>query len=84
MTIISAAMTRGIHPQSVSMNTIRNEPHPLSTTARGGNSIAIIALKSDMSVLDYSSLQTYIKKRILQQYAKQKRLPRVEQTLYSG
>ena len=29
-------MTPGTHPQSVSMNTIRKEPHPLSTTAKGG------------------------------------------------
>lgn len=29
-------MTPGTHPQRVSMNTIRKEPHPLSTTAKGG------------------------------------------------
>ena len=29
-------MTPGTHPQNVSMNTIKKEPHPLSTTAKGG------------------------------------------------
>lgn len=29
-------MTPGTHPQNVSMNTIRKEPHPLSKTAKGG------------------------------------------------
>ena len=29
-------MTPGTHPKSVSMNTIRKEPQPLSTTANGG------------------------------------------------
>ena len=29
-------MTPGTHPQNVSMNKIKKEPHPLSTTAKGG------------------------------------------------
>ena len=35
--MISAAMTPGIHPKTVNINTIRIEPHPLSYTAKGGN-----------------------------------------------
>lgn len=29
-------MTPSTHPQNGSMNTIKKEPHPLSTTAKGG------------------------------------------------
>jgi hypothetical protein len=46
--MIRAARTPGIHPISVRKMTIRKEPHPWSTTARGGNSIASIALNSDI------------------------------------
>ena len=34
--MMSAAITPGTHPQSVRINTITIEPHPLSITAKGG------------------------------------------------
>ena len=37
--IINAAITPGIHPQTVNINTIIMDPHPLSITAKGGNKI---------------------------------------------
>jgi hypothetical protein len=42
--IIILAITPGIQPRQVSINTIRKEPHPLSTTANGGKIIHIITL----------------------------------------
>lgn len=33
-----AAITPGTQPKRVRINTIRREPHPLSYTAKGGNS----------------------------------------------
>ncbi|CAM1339617.1 conserved hypothetical protein [Tenacibaculum aestuarii] len=38
--MISAAITPGTHPQSVSKNTIMIDPHPFPITAKGGNKIA--------------------------------------------
>ena len=35
----SAAITPGTHPQSVKIKTIIIEPHPWSTTAKGGKTI---------------------------------------------
>jgi hypothetical protein len=35
-----AAITPGTQAQSVNKNTINTEPHPLSKTAKGGNTIA--------------------------------------------
>ena len=46
--MISAAITPGIHPANVRMNTISTEPQPLSTTARGGNMIDKITLNKDI------------------------------------
>ncbi len=37
----NAPMTPGTQPQSVRINTMRNEPQPLSTTASGGKKIHI-------------------------------------------
>ena len=37
--MISAAITPGIQPQMVRINTIKTDPHPLSKTASGGNNI---------------------------------------------
>ena len=48
--MISAAITPGIHPANVRMNTISTEPQPLSTTARGGNMIDKITLNKDMNL----------------------------------
>ncbi len=41
-------MTPGTQPQIVNMNTIKNEPHPLSTTASGGKNIAKRTLIKDI------------------------------------
>ena len=43
-----AAIIPGIQPHAVRRNTIRNEPQPLSTTAKGGKITARIALISDI------------------------------------
>lgn len=48
VTISRAAITPGIQPQRVSMNTSNTEPQPLSITARGGKIIQRITLQSDM------------------------------------
>ena len=37
--ITSAPITPGIHPNRVKIKIIINDPHPLSTTAKGGNTI---------------------------------------------
>jgi len=37
--ITNAPITPGIHPRMVNIKIIKNEPHPLSTTAKGGNTI---------------------------------------------
>jgi hypothetical protein len=36
---MSAAITPGIHPHIVKIRTIKIDPHPLSSTAKGGNKI---------------------------------------------
>lgn len=38
-------MTPGIQPKTVKINTITMEPHPLSITESGGNTIARITLQ---------------------------------------
>jgi hypothetical protein len=43
--IIKAAITPGTQPAIVSSETISTDPHPLSSTARGGRSIHNTALK---------------------------------------
>ncbi len=48
--MIKAAMTPGIQAQSVKMNTITTDPHPLSITAKGGNKMESKTLK--MLILD--------------------------------
>lgn len=48
--MIRAAITPGTQAHRVSINTIRKEPHPLSTTDKGGNIIAKITRKRFMSV----------------------------------
>lgn len=37
--MINAAITPGIQPKHVNINTIITEPQPLSRTAKGGNKI---------------------------------------------
>lgn len=37
--IMRAAITPGIHPHRVKIRTIKTDPHPLSSTAKGGNKI---------------------------------------------
>ena len=46
--ITKAAITPGIHPQSVSKKTIKILPQPLSITAKGGNKIESKTLKNPM------------------------------------
>ncbi len=41
-------MTPGTHPASVSRKTMSTEPHPLSTTARGGKMMHSRTLKNDI------------------------------------
>ena len=59
--MISAAITPGIHPQTVKIKTINTEPHPLSMTARGGNRIEsntlqiLIETNLQINILAYKS-----------------------------
>ena len=48
--IISAAITPGTQPQSVSKNTIINDPQPLSTMAKGGKIIQRITRQMDITI----------------------------------
>ena len=61
--MISAAITPGIQPKQVRINTIRIEPQPLSYTARGGKIIDRITLISDIVVIvlvNYFVMQIYL------------------------
>ena len=52
-------MTPGTHPQNVSMNTIRKEPHPLSKTAKGGKKMERSTRQTLMllnKVIDFKTL----------------------------
>ena len=49
--MIRAAITPGIHPIQVRINTIRIEPQPLSYTARGWKIIDRITLNSDIILI---------------------------------
>ena len=51
--IISAAMTPGTQPQSVSKNTISIEPQPRSITAKGGKIMARMTWRQDMGLLRF-------------------------------
>ncbi len=42
---MSAAITPGIHPNMVKINTIKTDPQPLSITAKGGNKMDKITLQ---------------------------------------
>lgn len=60
--IISAAMTPGTQPQSVSRNTMSIDPQPRSITASGGKIIARMTWRQDMgywvlslSIIDLSA-----------------------------
>ncbi|KQC34651.1 hypothetical protein AAU57_13225 [Nonlabens sp. YIK11] len=46
--IISAAITPGTQPSSVSIKTITMDPQPLSSTASGGNMMARMTLQMDI------------------------------------
>jgi hypothetical protein len=48
--IISAAKIPGIQPKTVKINTIKIEPQPLSTTAKGGQIIANNTRKHPMII----------------------------------
>ncbi len=49
--IISAAITPGTHPQSHNINTIKIDPQPFPTTAKGGQIIARITLQKLIFIL---------------------------------
>jgi len=51
--MISAPMTPGTHAQSVRRKTIRNDPQPLSTTARGGKRIQRSTRQRDIGITNY-------------------------------
>jgi hypothetical protein len=48
-----AAITPGIQPQQVRMNTSRKDPHPLSMTASGGKIMQRIARKRPIGFVIY-------------------------------
>ena len=50
-------MTPGTHPQRVRRNMIRNEPKPLSITARGGKKMQTRTLKIPISVKSEPKLE---------------------------
>ena len=49
-------MTPGIHPQMVKINTIKIDPQPLSTTAKGGKRIE----SSTLQILIVTNLQLIV------------------------
>lgn len=49
--IIRAAITPGIQPNKVRINTIRNEPQPLSITAKGGKRMANKTRRTDIIII---------------------------------
>ena len=51
LTIIRAAITPGIQPKRVSINTSKTEPHPLSITAKGGNITQRITRQIDIFIV---------------------------------
>lgn len=60
--MISAAITPGIQPQMVRINTINTEPQPLSITARGGNNIESSTLQKliDIKLKIYSKYRSAV------------------------
>ena len=60
-------MTPGTHPQNVSMNTIRKEPHPLSKTAKGGKKMERSTRQTLMllnKVIDFKTLVQNLSKSL--------------------
>jgi len=60
--ITRAAITPGIQPQQVRINTRSNEPQPLSMTARGGNMMQRMTLQSDIGffyLLDVEKVERF-------------------------
>ena len=47
----NAPITPGIHPQSVNKKMMKNEPHPLSMTDKGGKRIANKTRKKLISIV---------------------------------
>jgi hypothetical protein len=62
--MIKAAITPGTHPNTVSINTITIDPHPLSITERGGKIIAKITLQMLISRFFVLGLHVTTKNRI--------------------
>ena len=48
--IINAAITPGIQPKQVKINTNKIDPHPLSITAKGGKMILNRTLQIDINL----------------------------------
>ena len=48
-------MTPGIQPRQVKIKIIKNEPHPLSTTDKGGKIIANKTLINDINTISSES-----------------------------
>jgi len=64
--MISAAITPGIQPHNVSIKTIKNDPQPLSTIAKGGKMMHNITLHNDIFLrLIYSKVKKRFIKNIL-------------------
>ena len=55
--MMSAAMTPGTQPQSVSRSTMSIEPQPRSITASGGKIIARMTWRQDMVVFCFAKVQ---------------------------
>jgi hypothetical protein len=61
--IIKAAKTPGIHPAIVRRSTIKTDPHPLSTTAKGGKMIQSKTLQSDISFSFFVNMAVKLDKK---------------------
>jgi hypothetical protein len=64
--MIKAAITPGIHPKRVSINTIKIDPQPLSMTASGGKRIDNITLQTLISLTKISKFIIICRRPLLQ------------------
>jgi len=62
--MIKATITPGTHPNTVRINTINIEPHPLSMTESGGKMMAKITLQILINYVFVLRLNVTIKNRI--------------------
>ena len=63
--MMSAAMTPGTQPQSVSRSTMSIDPQPRSITASGGKIMARMTWRQDMGVFNYQYWLQVVHKRIV-------------------